>query len=248
MEQQKIIKKIGGADVMDSRDVAEMIGKSHAHLMRDIAGYIKDMKDNPKLDSPQFFIESTYISKQGKQLPCYLVTKQGCEMVANKMTGSKGTIFTAMYVTLFNKYEREHRQKDHYQIPGTYSEALQLAAIQTKKLEEQKPMVDYFKAQMHNPGLMTVTEIAKDYGWSATRMNRELAKRKVIYRKGKNWVLYQKYAGKGYCQFEGYAYDHNKGIHNNLKWTQRGKKFIYDLLAAEGILPVLEQMDLLGEE
>ena len=63
-----------GQPTLDSREVAKMIGKQHAHLMRDIRCYINDMKENPKLDSRQFFIESSYESSQGKVLPCYLLT------------------------------------------------------------------------------------------------------------------------------------------------------------------------------
>lgn len=87
LDTDKIIKYAGESkqQVIDSRDVARMIGKTHRHLMRDIRGYINDMKDSPKLDSPKFFIESSYISSQNKELPCYLLTKQGCEFVANKL-------------------------------------------------------------------------------------------------------------------------------------------------------------------
>ena len=67
-----------GQPTLDSREVAKMIGKRHAHLMRDIRQYISDMEENPKLDSRQFFIESSYESSQRKLLPCYLLTKQGC--------------------------------------------------------------------------------------------------------------------------------------------------------------------------
>lgn len=104
-DTDKIIKYAGESkqQVIDSRDVARMIGKTHRHLMRDIRGYINDMKDSPKLDSPKFFIESSYISSQNKELPCYLLTKQGCEFVANKLTGRKGTIFTATKGLIMNK-------------------------------------------------------------------------------------------------------------------------------------------------
>lgn len=97
--------------VIDSRDVAKMIGKRHRDLMRDIRRYINDLEESAKLSSRQFFIESSYKSQQGKVLPCYLLTKQGCEFVANKLTGRKGTIFTATYVSLFNEYEAEHNGK-----------------------------------------------------------------------------------------------------------------------------------------
>ena len=96
---------------IDSRDVAKMIGKTHKNLMRDIRSYINDLEESSKLSPRQFFIESSYISAQNKELPCFLLTKQGCEFVANKLTGRKGTIFTATYVSLFNEYEAEHSGK-----------------------------------------------------------------------------------------------------------------------------------------
>ena len=111
MENQvKIIKQVNSQEVMDSRDVAKMISKTHAHLMRDIDRYINDMEHDPKLDSAQFFLESSYIDPNKRERPCYLLTKQGCEFVANKLTGKKGTIFTATYVGLFNEYQKEHNK------------------------------------------------------------------------------------------------------------------------------------------
>lgn len=137
------------------------------------------------------------------------------------------------------------KPKDNYQIPATYGEALQLAATLQTKIEHDAPSLKYFHDQMRNPGLMTTTEIAKDYGWSARKLNKYLESKGVIYRQGNKWVIYQKYADKGYSQYEPFPYDNNKGVKNNLKWTQRGKKFIYDLLAEDGIRPILEQMNLL---
>lgn len=111
MENQvKIIMQVNSQEVMDSRDVAKMINKTHAHLMRDIARYINDILTDPKLDSLDFFIESSYEDAKGEVRKCYLLTKQGCEFVANKLTGKKGTIFTATYVGLFNQYQKEHNQ------------------------------------------------------------------------------------------------------------------------------------------
>ena len=109
--QVQIIKQVNDQDVMDSRDVAKMINKTHAHLMRDIDRYINDLATDPKLDSLDFFIESSYEDAKGETRKCYLLTKQGCEFVANKLTGKKGTIFTATYVSLFNEYQAEHNGK-----------------------------------------------------------------------------------------------------------------------------------------
>ncbi|WP_455796203.1 Rha family transcriptional regulator [Clostridium butyricum] len=85
-----------------SVEVAEMVGKAHNKLMRDIRGYIEDLKDSPKVDSRNLFVESTYINKQNKKQPCYLVTEKGCEFIANKLTGKKGSEFTAKYIEAFH--------------------------------------------------------------------------------------------------------------------------------------------------
>jgi len=97
-----------GRLLADSRDVAEMIGKRHDHLLRDIKGYIEviEKATAPKIGVSDFFIENTYQDSTGRSLPCYLLTKQGCEMVANKMTGEKGILFTAKYVQAFNRMEQ----------------------------------------------------------------------------------------------------------------------------------------------
>ena len=91
---------------LDSREVAEMVGKKHAHLCRDISGYIEAMSQNPKLDSDTFFIERSYAAGTGKQYKRFDITKKGCEMVANKLTGEKGILFTAEYVERFNEMEK----------------------------------------------------------------------------------------------------------------------------------------------
>ena len=122
MNQLTIINH-GGVDAIESRLVADAIDKSHAHLMRDIAGYIANMEEvgepnfglssrELKIQPTDFFIPSTYISEQNKELPCYLLTKKGCDMVANKMTGKKGVLFTAAYVTAFESM-REHIQTEY---------------------------------------------------------------------------------------------------------------------------------------
>ena len=112
MENQvEIIKQVNDQDVMDSRDVAKMIEKNHSHFVRDIRRYISDMEHEPKLVPANFFIESRYEDGNHRQRICYLLTKQGCEFVANKLTGKKGTIFTATYVGLFNEYQAEHNGK-----------------------------------------------------------------------------------------------------------------------------------------
>ena len=95
---------------LESTEVSEMIGKPHDQLMRSIRVY-KTYLDSAKMQTHDYFIESTYINSQNKEQPCYLLTKMGCEMVANKMTGKKGVIFTAKYVKRFNQMEQSELPK-----------------------------------------------------------------------------------------------------------------------------------------
>ena len=111
---------------IDSREVAEMVGKRHDHLIRDIKGYIEVLEENPKLGTRNFFEESTYITNQNKIQPCYLLTKKGCDMVANKMTGSKGVMFTAMYVDAFHKMDEHIKQQVQISTPTSQLEAIKM--------------------------------------------------------------------------------------------------------------------------
>lgn len=92
--------------VTDSREVALKIGKEHSELLKDIRKYIGYLAEG-NFHLGDFFIEDTYKDKNNQLRPCYQLTKQGCEMVANKMTGKKGTLFTATYVQAFNQMEEK---------------------------------------------------------------------------------------------------------------------------------------------
>lgn len=104
MNELQLINK-NGVFYADSRQVAEMISKRHTDLLRDIDRYISVLSQNAKLRSDDFFAKSSYKAGTGKDYPCYLITKKGCHMIANKMTGDKGILFTAEYVIRFDEME-----------------------------------------------------------------------------------------------------------------------------------------------
>ena len=98
--------------VIDSREVAEMMGKTHSKLLRDIEGDksnvgIIEVLTKAQMGLSKYFIEDAYKDKSGKENKCYQCTKMGCEILANKMTGEKGILFTAKYVERFNQMEEE---------------------------------------------------------------------------------------------------------------------------------------------
>ncbi|MET1107723.1 Rha family transcriptional regulator [Enterococcus faecium] len=95
---------------LTSNEVAEMIGKEHSKLIRDIRTYIGYLAE-AKIGLGDFFIVSTYKDSNNQERPNYLLTKQGCEMVSNKLTGPKGVQFTAKYVSRFNQMEERIKQQ-----------------------------------------------------------------------------------------------------------------------------------------
>ena len=114
------VKNIHGQQAIDSREVAEMVERNHKELLRDIRKYIEIMeKANERNFAPvDFFIESSYKDSKGETRPCYLITKKGCDMIANKLTGEKGVLFTAAYVTAFEEMQRA--MQFQYQPPAFY--------------------------------------------------------------------------------------------------------------------------------
>lgn len=128
MNQLRIVNHSGRL-LVDSREVAEMTGKDHSHLLRDIKNYLTILgKSN--FGSAEFFIESYYNDTQGKPRLHYLITKKGCDMVANKMTGEKGILFTAEYVKKFDEMENLLK-------PTSIEDLIILQAQSVKELKTQ---------------------------------------------------------------------------------------------------------------
>ena len=118
-------------------------------------------------------------------------------------------------------------------------------AFKAQQIAEMHPKVDYHDKVLACPDLVKVTVIAKDYGWSAIKLNQWLEAKKIQFKQGEQWILYQKYAEKGYTQSFTHTYTRPDGSTGNsmlTKWTQKGRLFIYDLLKADGILPNCERV------
>ncbi len=98
------MSKIGQS--LTSMEVSQMVGKDHSKLLRDIRKYSEQLAE-AKIGLGDFFSESTYLDSNNQSRPCYLVTKKGCEFIAHKLTGQKGTEFTARYINRFHEMEHE---------------------------------------------------------------------------------------------------------------------------------------------
>lgn len=119
-------------------------------------------------------------------------------------------------------------------------------AVQQQQILEMKPKASYYETVLNCKDLLSTTEIAKDYGRSARWLNELLHELGVQYKQGnKIWILYQKYAEKGYTSTKTQTYNGKDGeVHTKVHtyWTQKGRLFIYDLLKSKGILPLIEKV------
>lgn len=144
-------------ETVTSIEMANMIGKEHSQLLKDIRRYINQL-GKVNFDFSDFFQESTYISEQNKELSCFNVTRKGCEFIANKLTGQKGTEFTARYVNRFHELEEGNITNSLITALNTISKSM----IEMKtdinnrlsKLEEQaqfQPAIESTYKKPYNP-------------------------------------------------------------------------------------------------
>lgn len=165
MNQLKVVP-FDGQLVTISRDVAEMIGREHGVILRTIRGFIKLLAQDNFVVS-DFFLESNYKDQTGRTLPCYMLTLKGCHLVANKMTGEKGILFTAAYVTKF-----EEMEKKNY-LPGIPLDNVQL----TEKMLETTQELEDIKANFKVLHEKIDNQITLDHG--EQRLLQQLISKKV---------------------------------------------------------------------
>ena len=112
--------QINNIETISSREVAEMMGKEHKEIMwmiegnekRGIVGIKPTIEISAELHLSDYFIKSSYKDSMNREKSSYECTKMGCEMLANKLTGEKGILFTARYVNKFNKMEQYIKEQN----------------------------------------------------------------------------------------------------------------------------------------
>jgi Rha family phage regulatory protein len=140
------IINLEGQLVTDSRDVAEMVGRRHDQVVRDIRNIIDQLGAHNSVES--YFRESTYTNSQNKQQPCFLLTKKGCELYATRMTGEKGTQFAMKYIEQFNKMEQElNKPKSQLEIMQMQIEQM---VKQEQRLNEQDNRIEKIETEQQN--------------------------------------------------------------------------------------------------
>ena len=228
------IENKDGILVVSSRIIANGLGKDHSNLLK-----ILD-KICEKSDVTSLIIPSLYsVTGQDRMYKEYLLTQDGFTLLMFSIQGYED--FKMAYIKEFNRMKEALTSK----VPQSFSEALLLAGrIQAEKerleLEnkQMKPKVEYVDNVLVSETLLTTTQIAKDFGLSAMKLNKILHEQGVQYKQSNQWLLYAKYLQEGLCQSNTYLCEDGEARFLT-KWTQRGKMFIYNLLKEKyGLLPV----------
>lgn len=231
--------------VVSSRTVAEELDRRHSHVIRDLEKILLD----PNVGSVIF--ESKYKDVTGRTLKEYLLTKDGFILYMFNIQGHND--FKMAYINRFNEMEKALQNR----LPGTYKEALlQLVeqveeneklqlenTMQKQQIGELKPKANYVDTILKSKSLVTIGQIAKDYGMSAQEMNKLLQRFKIQYKQSGQWLLYSNHHAKGYTHSETTEITHKDGsisVRMHTKWTQKGRLFLYEFLKRRDIIPVIE--------
>lgn len=158
-----------------------------------------------------------------------------------------------------------HKVAESYIVPQTFGEALMLAAKRQLQVEEQQkqleanaaeimalndkvgemqPKATYYDQILKSKNTILVTQIAKDYGYSAQQFNKLLETLHIQYKLRGQWILYAEHAGNGYTKSKSVSIQYNDGTLGtklHTEWTQKGRLFLYERLKANNILPLIEQ-------
>ena len=139
-----------------------------------------------------------------------------------------------LLISVATQLKEEREQKKKLEV---------MNAAKDQVICELQPKADYTDEILKCPGTVTITQIAKDYGMSGTKMNKILNELGVQFKKSGQWFIYEKYNGKGYTKSQTVQIERHgvKDCVMNTKWTQKGRLFLYELLKNEGIYPNIEK-------
>lgn len=238
--------------VVSSREIAKNFDKRHADVTKAIQDLINKAGSAEKIAYlyNQFIYSEYQDNQNGQYYPEYLLTRDGFSLLVMGFTGQKALEWKLKYIEAFNLMEKELNSPERImakalKIADKTINILQLENKQQQQIiGELKPRADYTDKILQNKGLVTITQIAKDYGMSGNAMNELLHSLGIQYKQSDQWLLYQKHHDKGYTHSQTINITRNDGrpdVKMNTKWTQKGRLFIYNLLKENGTLPVIER-------
>ena len=250
---------------MSSLEIAKLTGKPH----NDVLKAIRAMEPAWEKVNGGNFSRVEYKDAKGEMRPCYELTKTECLYVATKFNDEARAKLVIRWEELEKKarkgmialpnftdpaeaamaWAKEYREKKVLAIENQslQKEIVRLEQDNSNLAAEVQVLSDdknYLDLIMRSRSLMTVTQIAQDYGMSAKAMNQILANMGIQYKNNGQWILYSKYKDGGYVSSRSIDITRSNGMPDTVmqtEWTQAGRRFLYEELKKQGIIPMLER-------
>jgi Rha family phage regulatory protein len=235
-----VIQSSNGNDVTTSLIVAQVFGKEHKNVLRDIES-LSCSEDFNRLN----FERITYKDARNREQTAYEMTKDGFSFLVMGYTGSKAGEFKERFINEFNRREALLKDDDYIlmrsqQILQKRVENLQAEnkrleqqnALQEEQLRQSAPKVEYCDKVLSSKGYLTINMIAACLGISDIKLNKFLCQWGIQYKESGVYYLYSKYRDKGFTVHKPHAYTDSLGnikTKQHMYWTEAGKKFIIEL-------------------
>ena len=243
---------------MSSLEIAKLTGKPH----NDVLKAIRAMEPAWEKIAEGNFSRGSYKDANNQERPCFFLTKTECLYVATKFNDEARAKLVIRWEELEKKaragmialpnfedpaeaamaWAKEYKEKKVLQIENKQleEENIQLA-LENQELKNDKNYLDLI---MRSKALLTVSQIAQDYGMSGKALNKQLAQMGIQYSINGQWILYAKYKDCGYVSSRSIDITRADGrpdVVLHTEWTQAGRKFLYEELKKQGIIPMLER-------
>ena len=247
---------------MSSLEIAKLTGKPHNDVMKAIRAMEPSWE---KVSQGKFSLSSRKVEQPNggiREYPSYELTKTECLYVATKFNDEARAKLVLRWEELEQKQRAQMLQLPDFTDPAEAAMAWakeyrekKVLAIENKKLEEENIQLaaenqelkhdkNYLDLIMRSKALLTVSQIAQDYGMSGKALNKQLAAMGVQYSINGQWILYAKYKDCGYVSSRSIDITRADGrpdVVLHTEWTQAGRKFLYEELKKQGIIPMLER-------
>ena len=260
--ERELIQFGESKQMMSSLEIAKLTGKPHNDVMKAIRAMESGWE---KVSQGKFSLSSRKVQQPNggvREYPCYELTKTECLYVASKFNDEA----RAKLVIRWEELEKQARTSmialPNFEDPAEAAMAWakeykekKVLAIENKRLEDENVMLaaenqelkhdkNYLDLIMRSKALLTISQIAQDYGMSGKALNKKLADMGIQYSINGQWILYAKYKDCGYVSSRSIDITRTDGrpdVVLHTEWTQAGRKFLYEELKNQGIIPMLER-------
>ena len=247
---------------MTSIEIAKLTGKPHNDVLKAIRAMEPAWE---KVSQGKFSLSSRQVEQPNggvREYPCYELTKTECLYVATKFNDEARAKLVLRWEELEQKQRAQLLQLPDFTDPAEAAMAWakeyrekKVLAIENKKLEEENIQLaaenqelkhdkNYLDLIMRSKALLTISQIAQDYGMSGKALNKTLADMGIQYSINGQWILYAKYKDCGYVSSRSIDITRADGrpdVVLHTEWTQAGRRFLYEELKKRGIIPMLER-------